>query len=142
MIAAGLLVFVSCHIFIISFTARLVFGLGAGIMSSIMWWLAYESIDKKFYIPMIIVLTASHPMAVAAGVPLVMYASKYVGCPLAFGLSGVLIVLFSLLLSRSMPDDKNGKNKFTLKNIFRSNGKNCYKLVSFSSISMSLIVIV
>ncbi len=102
-----------------SFTAALVyrffFGLGAGFVSTIMWWLAYESIDKRFYTPMITVLTAARPMAVAAGVPLVMYASKYTGWSAAFAGAGVLLIIFCASFFITLPADNRPQNSFTLK---------------------------
>lgn len=118
MMVAGLFVFVNCNIFWVSLTVRFIFGLGAGLISTIMWWLAYESIDRAFYTPMITVLTASRPMAVAAGVPLVMYASNYAGWQAAFAAAGVLLLLFSFSLAWGCPKDTGTKHSFTVKSVF------------------------
>lgn len=121
-----LLMVVSLGFFVLttSFTAalvyRLLFGLGAGFASTIMWWLAFESIDKKFYTPMITVLTASRPMAVAAGVPLVMYASKYSNWAAAFAGIGVLFIIFGIGFFITLPQDNRPQNKFSLKSIISS----------------------
>lgn len=114
---AGLGVFVTVKIFYISLAARFLFGLGSGIISTILWWLAYEAVDRNFYTPMITVLTASRPMAVAAGVPLVMYGTKHLGWAAAFALTGVILFLFCFSFAWALPDDNKTKTGFTLKNI-------------------------
>ena len=96
---AGLAVFVTVKIFYISLVARFIFGLGSGLISTILWWIVYEAVDKNFYTPMITVLTASRPMAVAAGVPLVMYGTKHLGWAAAFALA--------------LPEDNKSKTGFT-----------------------------
>ncbi len=70
MMAGGVWAFVATPVFAWSLVVRFVFGLGAGIFSTILWWLAYESIDRRFYTPMITVLTAARPLAGGGGGPL------------------------------------------------------------------------
>ncbi len=114
---AGLAFFVTVKVFYISLAARFVFGFGAGLISTILWWLAYEAVDKNFYTPMITVLTASRPMAVAAGVPLVMYGTKHLGWAAAFALIGVILFCFCFAFAWALPADNKSKTGFTLKNI-------------------------
>lgn len=120
MMIVGLVAFVSIEVFYVSLIVRFIIGLGAGFMSTIMWWLAYESIDRTFYTAMITVLTASRPMAVAAGVPLVMYATKFCGWAMAFGFMALLLLAFGIALLWSLPSDDKEKTSFTLKNIILS----------------------
>ncbi len=103
MMAAGLGGFIGTGDFCVGLVFRFIFGLGAGFVSTVLWWLAYESIDKKFYTPMITVLTASRPMAVAAGVPLVLYGSSFCGWQTAFGAAGILIVLAMIFFIWASP---------------------------------------
>ncbi|MDR0953749.1 MAG: MFS transporter [Elusimicrobiota bacterium] len=114
----SLVAFALCANFAVSLFLRFVFGVGAGLISTVMWWLAYESIDRMFYTPMIVVLTASRPMAVAAGVPLVLYGSKYFGWSAAFIIVGIILTIFCFTLVSSSPNDTQNKETFTLKNIF------------------------
>ena len=114
---AGLAVFVTVKIFYISLAARFIFGLGSGLISTILWWIVYEAVDKNFYTPMITVLTASRPMAVAAGVPLVMYGTKHLGWAAAFALIGIILFLFCFSFAWALPADNKSKTGFTLKNI-------------------------
>lgn len=99
----GLAGFLLCGDFFAALTFRFIFGIGAGLVSTVFWWLAYESIDKKFYTPMITVLTASRPMAVAAGVPLVLYSADWFGWKIAFAAAGIIILLASALFIWACP---------------------------------------
>ena len=99
--------------FYISLLIRFMFGLGAGLFSTVLWWLAYETIDKRFYIPMITVLTASRPMAVATGVPLVLYCGTLLSWRIAFATAGVLTGIFCFIFLLAAPKDNKEKTKFT-----------------------------
>ena len=115
MMAGGVWAFVVTPVFAWSLVVRFVFGLGAGIFSTILWWLAYESIDRRFYTPMITVLTAARPMAVAAGVPLVMYGGKYISWRWSFAVLGLLTAVFCLAFLWAAPNDAGQKVPFTPK---------------------------
>ena len=115
MMAGGIWVFVSVPHFIVALTSRFVFGLGAGLFSTLLWWLAYETIDKRFYIPMITVLTAARPMAVAAGVPLVLYGGNSFGWRPAFAVMGALAAIFCFIFGLAAPKDNKAKTPFTLR---------------------------
>ncbi len=115
MMSGGVWAFVATPSFVLSLTVRFIFGLGAGIFSTVLWWLAYESIDRRFYTPMITVLTAARPMAVAAGVPLVMYGGQYVSWRWSFAALGVLTALFCLAFMWAAPKDEADKVSFTPK---------------------------
>jgi len=115
MMAGGIWVFVSTPYFALSLLIRFIFGLGAGLFSTILWWLTFEAINKRFYIPMITVLAAARPMAVAAGVPLVLYGQTRFSWRISFAIMGVLITLFCVLFSWAEPTDKKEKSPFTLK---------------------------
>ena len=108
MMAAGLAGFIGTGDFAAGLVFRFIFGLGAGFVSTVLWWLAYESIDKKFYTPMITVLTASRPMAVAAGVPLVLYGSSFLGWQMSFGAAGILIVSAMIFFIWASPKYSKG----------------------------------
>lgn len=113
----GLFIFTGVKIFSLAIIVRFIFGLGSGIISTILWWLVYETIEKAFYIPMITVLTASRPMAVAAGVPLVLYATKSVSWAAAFAITGIILFIFCFGFAWALPADNKSKTAFTLKNI-------------------------
>ncbi len=115
MMAGGVWAFVATPSFALSLAVRFVFGLGAGLFSTVLWWLAYESIDRRFYTPMITVLTAARPMAVAAGVPLVMYGGQYVSWRWSFAALGGITALFCLAFLWAAPKDESPKNPFTPK---------------------------
>ncbi len=115
MMAGGVWAFVATPSFALSLAVRFVFGLGAGLFSTVLWWLAYESIDRRFYTPMITVLTAARPMAVAAGVPLVMYGGQYISWRWSFAALGVITVLFCLAFLWASPTDNAVKHPFTPK---------------------------
>ncbi|MBR3603754.1 MAG: MFS transporter [Elusimicrobiaceae bacterium] len=120
MMVGGIWAFVSIPFFPVSLLIRLVFGLGAGLFSTVLWWLTYEAIDKRFYLPMIIVLTAARPMAVAAGVPLVLYSSTLLNWRVSFAITGVLIALFCTAFIFTAPPDNKEKSKFTLMALFKT----------------------
>lgn len=115
MMAGGIWAFVSVPCFAASLVIRFIFGLGAGLFSTILWWLTFEAIHKRFYIPMITVLAAARPMAVAAGVPLVLYGGTHLNWRISFAIMGVLIVLFCVLFAWAQPSDRKEKLPFTLK---------------------------
>ena len=115
MMAGGIWAFICVPYFALSLGIRFIFGLGAGLFSTVLWWLTYEAIDKRFYIPMIIVLAAARPMAVAAGVPLVLYGGTLFNWRLSFAAAGILIAVFSLLFVYTAPQDTKEKIPFTLK---------------------------
>lgn len=114
LMTGGIAAFISVPHFYISLFIRFLFGFGAGLFSTLLWWLAYETIDKRFYIPMITVLTAARPMAVAAGVPLVLYGGNIFSWRTAFAATGLITGLFCLVFLLAAPQDKAQKNKFTL----------------------------
>jgi len=120
MMAGGIWAFVSVPYFAVSLAIRFLFGLGAGLFSTLLWWLTFEAIQKRFYIPMITVLTAARPMAVAAGVPLVLYGGTRLNWRISFAVMGVLIALFCLLFVCAMPADNKEKSSFTLKAFLRT----------------------
>lgn len=103
MMLTGITGFVASFNFLFALGCRLIFGLGAGLVSTVLWWLAYESISKKFYTPMITVLTASRPMAVAAGVPLILCSSVVLGWRISFALIGGILVLSMLVFIWALP---------------------------------------
>jgi len=113
----GLFIFTGVKIFWLALAVRFLFGLGSGIISTVLWWLTYEAVEKSFYTPMITVLTASRPMAVAAGVPLVMYGSRHMGWAGAFALSGAILFIFCFSFAWALPNDNKNKSAFTLKNV-------------------------
>lgn len=113
MMSGGVWAFVATPSFALSLAVRFIFGLGAGLFSTVLWWLAYESIDRRFYTPMITVLTAARPMAVAAGVPLVMYGGQYISWRWSFAAMGVLIAVFCVAFMWASPKDEAPKNPFT-----------------------------
>jgi len=76
-LGAALALFLLCPYFYGSLFLRFVFGLGAGVLSTAMWWLTYEGVAKPYYEAMVTVLMASRPMAVALGVPLAGYMSAW-----------------------------------------------------------------
>lgn len=115
MMAGGLWAFVSVPYFALSLGVRFIFGLGAGLFSTILWWLTFEAIHKRFYIPMITVLAAARPMAVAAGVPLVLYGGTWFNWRISFAVMGVLIAVFCVLFAWAEPADQKEKVPFTLK---------------------------
>lgn len=120
MMGGGIFSFVLVDSFYIALAIRTLFGLGAGLFSTVLWWLAYEAIDKKFYVPMITVLTASRPMAVAAGVPLVMVGGQFIGWRGSFAILGGLIMGFCLLFMWAAPADTKEKISFTPKALVKT----------------------
>ncbi len=113
MMTGGVLAFVSAPSFVLSLAVRFVFGLGAGLFSTVLWWLAYEAVDRRFYTPMITVLTAARPMAVAAGVPLVLYGGQFFSWRWSFAALGVMTAVFCLAFLWAAPADTRAKTRFT-----------------------------
>lgn len=120
LMAGGITAFVLVPQFYISLFIRFMFGLGAGLFSTVLWWLAYETIDKRFYIPMITVLTASRPMAVAAGVPLVLYCGTILSWRIAFAAAGLITGVFCFIFLLAAPKDNKEKIKFTPSSLFNT----------------------
>lgn len=64
------IIFVLNNYFITGLTARFISGFSTGLIASIMWWMSYHWISKRFYSYMIAVLVSARPLATAIGVPL------------------------------------------------------------------------
>ncbi|MDD4005062.1 MAG: MFS transporter [Elusimicrobiaceae bacterium] len=86
--------------------ARFLFGLGAGMTSTVMWWLTYEGVPRRYYTAMVTVLMAARPMAVAAGVPLAGYIAYRANWRWAFAVFLVLIIAGGLVLLAALADKK------------------------------------
>ncbi|HOX22505.1 MAG TPA: MFS transporter, partial [Elusimicrobiales bacterium] len=111
-LAGALALFLISDNFRLSLLLRFVFGLGSGLLSTCMWWLTYEGLDKKYYSAMVTVLMAARPMAVAAGVPLAGLANAAFGWRAAFGLFLALIAAGWAVFALRGPADPAEKKPF------------------------------
>ena len=118
LLAVSLALFLCSPDFCLSLALRFVFGLGSGLLSTCMWWLTYEGLDKKYYAPMVTVLMAARPMAVAAGVPLAGLVQAAFGWRAAFGVFLALIIIGGAAFALRAPDDASEKKSFAWRGIF------------------------
>lgn len=117
-LAAPLALFIAGGSFYAALALRFLFGLGAGVISTVMWWLAYEGVDRRFYTAMITVLMAARPMAVAAGVPLAGFIAYRAGWQWSFAVFLALIILSALFLLTVMTDGKRPWTPFKMTGFF------------------------
>lgn len=123
LLSSALGLFLFSHNFALSLALRFVFGVGSGILSTSMWWLAYEGVAKKYYEAMITVLMAARPMAVAVGVPLAGYMQMHTGWQGAFGLFLGMIIVSGIVLALTTTKDTAEKQPLSFKNIFHNYGE-------------------
>ena len=110
--ASSLALFLVVQDFYTALFLRVLFGLSVGVISTVMWWLAYHGVSQKFMHPMITVMMAARPMAVALGVPITGMISMNYGWKNSFILLLGIIAISSLILYKSMPKDSAEKQRF------------------------------
>ena len=115
--ALSLALFLIVQDFTLALILRVIFGISVGIISTVMWWLAYHGVSKESMHPMITVMMAARPLAVALGVPLTGMIAMTYGWKNSFSLLLGLILISSFLLYRSMPEDKDEKSSFCITGI-------------------------
>jgi predicted MFS family arabinose efflux permease len=118
LLAVSLTFFITAGNFHLALALRFAFGLGAGIISTIMWWLAYEGVPRRYYTAMITVLMAARPMAVAAGVPIAGYIACRANWRWSFSLFLVLAAASAAFLLFSMPGKKTEPSRLKLTGFF------------------------
>lgn len=118
--ASSLALFLIVKDFYTALFLRVLFGLSVGVLSTVMWWLAYHGVTEKFMHPMITVMMAARPLAVALGVPITGMISMNYGWRNSFILLLGIIAFSSLILYKSMPRDSDEKQSFRLAAIINS----------------------
>lgn len=118
LLACALALFLFSPDFGVSLLLRFVFGLGSGLLSSCLWWLTYDGLDKKHYHAMLTVLMAARPMAVATGVPLAGLLQTQFGWRFAFGFFLALLLAAGAACLLRAPGDAAQKRPFRLAGIF------------------------
>ncbi len=94
---------------------RFVFGISAGVLSTTMWWIAYHGVSKPYYQPMITVLMAARPMAVALGVPMAGITASVLGWKSAFWLFFILFAVSFAALVKFIVNDETSKTAITFR---------------------------
>ncbi len=112
-----LILFLLTKSFVFALLFRFFFGLGAGVIASVMWWITYYGVTEKYYPAMVTVLMASRPMAIALGVPLAGILAEKTSWQTPFGFFAGLILISALCLVPSIKKEEK-KKSFSLRKLF------------------------
>lgn len=140
--ALSLALFLTVHDFYTALILRILFGLSVGVLSTVMWWLAYHGVSQKYMHPMITVMMAARPMAVALGVPITGLISMNYGWRNSFLMLLGIIGFSSIMLYKSMPRDSGEKQSFkpaVIINSYISTLKIPYTLLFFTGLLINKI---
>ncbi|TDR72025.1 putative MFS family arabinose efflux permease [Paludibacterium purpuratum] len=116
---AGFLAFPS---FAMAVVFRFVFGLGGGIMASLMWWLTFHGVSKANYQAMVNVLMSARPLAAALGVPFATIVAAKSAWHSPFLLFAVLILGCGALLYAQTGKVTQTIEKWEAKSLLRDYG--------------------
>lgn len=108
-----LALFLSTRSFAIALGFRFLFGLAAGVIASVMWWITYHGVSQKSYQAMVTVLMASRPVAIAIGVPIASLIAGKSSWHLPYWLFAVLIFGSALFLFPSLRFEEPEKKPFS-----------------------------
>lgn len=93
-LSVSTLLFMSVPVFGAAVIFRFIFGVCCGFLNCIIWWITFHEVSGKTTDAMIIVTTASRPVAMCLGLPLVGLMTSLISWQVSY-----LLLIFILLLS-------------------------------------------
>lgn len=94
---------------------RFIFGIAAGLIASVMWWVTYYGVSERYYQAMIAVMMAARPMAIALGVPFAGLVASRSFWQAPFWMFAGLIALGGVFLLPLMGNTEQPKVPFKLR---------------------------